>query len=70
MTETEREAAERIKSEHEGETEHEIGKRIDSFFGFTRKFVPPPPIQPAPPRQFPARALRDRPGEAPLIERE
>ena len=70
MTETEREVADRIKSDNAGETEHEIGKRIDSFFGHFRKFEPRPGPIPAQPKAFPERALRDRPGEAPLIERE
>ena len=70
MTETEREVAEQIKASHEGESEHEIGKRIDSFFGHFRKFEPRPEPISSPPKEFPAKALRDRPGEAPLIERE
>lgn len=44
-----------------------VQRSIDeTFFAPMKPAKPPDP----PPKAFPARALRDKPGEAPLIERE
>jgi hypothetical protein len=43
-------------------------RKTDEELGFVPlKRIPPKPAKPA--DAFPARALRDRPGEAPIIER-
>jgi hypothetical protein len=69
MTETEQDVRDRIQQQH-GETEHEIGRQVDKFFGF-QKLGPPVKVAcPAPIKSFPERALRDAPGEAPLIEKD
>lgn len=47
----------------------EEGRRFDVITG-NKPLAPPPPNDPAPRKAFPARALRDKPGEAPLIERD